>query len=452
MVHLGLGAFFQAHQAWYTHTAADAEEWGYAAFGGRSSGRSTVLAEQGGRYTLVVRGPGGDVHQVIGSVVSAHAAADVDAWDRCFTDPAVAVVTSTVTEAGYLMGASGGADLDSPALRSDVDLLRRTVGREGGGSPGEARPVTAPARLVAGLVARRRVDAGPITLVPCDNLSTNGETLRRVLVDVAEAVDPALVDWIGSSVSVVSTVVDRITPRTTDLDRESFRDETGTDDRSLVITEPFHEWILSGAFGAGRPAWESGGARFVHDVEAFERRKLWLLNGAHSLLAYAGSILGHDTVAAAMSDDVVVGWVEEWWDEASRHLDLPAPDLAGYRAALHQRFTNPRIAHHLAQIAADGSQKIPVRILPTMRAERTAGRSGTGAARVIAAWLCHLRGRGAPVSDPRAAALTELAGGQLEAAARRVLAELDPVLAGDEVSVTTVVDCAEELSSDRHRG
>lgn len=443
MVHLGLGSFFLAHQAWSTELAPDGAGWGYAAFGGRGSARSSLLAEQDGCATVVVRGPSVDSHKRIGCVVAAHGADDDHAWASYFADPAVAVVTTTVTEAGYLVAASGGADLDHPALRHDVEVLRTTgadVDPDGGG-----HPTTVPGRLVAGLAARRRADAGPVTLVPCDNLPANGAVLRRVLVDVASEVDPGLADWIDRSVAVVSTVVDRITPRTTAADHDAFTRETGIDDRCLVVTEPFHEWILSGTFVGGRPGWEEAGARFVDDVELFERRKLWLLNGAHSLLAYAGPLRGHATVAEAMADDVVAGWVDDWWTEASRHLDLPAEETADYRAALVGRFTNPRIAHHLAQIAADGSQKIPARTLPTLRAERTAGRPGIAAARVLAAWLCHLRGRGVPVSDPRAETLTGLVSGPLDRGTRGVLADLAPELADDGELVSTVAHLAEQL-------
>ena len=138
-----------------------------------------------------------------------------------------------------------------------------------------------------------------------------------------------------------------------------------------MLTEPFSEWVLAGEFPGGRPAWEAAGARVVDDVEPFEQRKLWLLNGSHSLLAYAGHVRGHETVAEAIADPVVRGWVEQWWDEAAAHLTLPPSDVAAYREALLERFANPRIRHLLAQIAADGSQKIPVRILPD-----AAGRAG----------------------------------------------------------------------------
>ena len=219
-------------------------------------------------------------------------------------------------------------------------------------------------------------------------------------------------------------MVDRITPHTTDDDRAAVRERAGVDDPVPVVTEPYVEWVLSGEFPQGRPRWEDVGARFVDDVVPWEHRKLWLLNGSHSLMAYAGTLRGHETVEQAISDPVVRGWVEQWWDDAARHLPLPAEDIAAYRAALLERYANPRIRHLLRQIAADGSQKVPIRILPTVRADLARGRVPTGAARVLAAWVCHLRGQGAPVADVAADEFTALAAGELDDAVGRVLARL----------------------------
>ena len=178
--------------------------------------------------------------------------------------------------------------------------------------------------------------------------------------------------------------------------------ELGYVDASPVATEPFHEWVMSGRFPAGRPRWEDAGARVVDDVTPFEQRKLWLLNGSHSLLAYAGSIRGHASIDEAIADPACRRWVEALWDEAAPHLPLPADDVAAYRAALLDRYANPRIRHRLAQIVADGSTKIIVRTVPVIRAERAAGRVPLGCATVVAAWILHLRGQGAPLSDPGA--------------------------------------------------
>ena len=399
LVHLGLGNFFRAHQAWYTHRAPDAADWRIAAFTGRSRGLTDALVAQEGLYTLVTRGPDRDRFELVGSLGSVHAAEDRDEWLRRLSSPELAAVTITITEAGYREG---------PALE----------------------------RLLAGLAARRAADAGPLALVPCDNLPGNGALLEQLLLERA---DPGLASWLADSVSTVTTVVDRITPRTEPDDLLLVARETGFADRAPVVTEPFSEWILSGAFPGGRPRWEDAGATFTDEIEPFEERKLWLLNGGHSLLAYTGSALGHETVAEAMADDACRGRLEQWWDEASAYVRLPAADLAAYRSALLERWENPRLRHRLAQIATDGSQKLRVRILPVLRREREAGRVPEGATQVLAAWVCHLRGLGAPVDDVRAAELVPLAAGPLPEAVRRVLDALDPALGEDDAVVAAVV-------------
>jgi fructuronate reductase len=239
----------------------------------------------------------------------------------------------------------------------------------------------------------------------------------------------------------VTTMVDRITPRTTDADRRAVAERTGWADAVPVITEPFTEWVLSGEFPAGRPAWDAAGARFVDDVHPHETRKLLLLNGGHSMLAYLGGARGHDTVAAAVADHACRQWLERWWDEASRYVPLPARDLATYRAALLERFANPRIRHMLAQIAADGSQKVPIRVLPVLRGERAAGRMPPAAVQALAAWILHLRGIGAPVDDAAAGPYRDRA-----RSAREVLALLAPDLASDGDLVDALDDAAAQFS------
>jgi fructuronate reductase len=221
-------------------------------------------------------------------------------------------------------------------------------------------------------------------------------------------------------------MVDRITPRTTDDDRGDLLEASGIEDPACVVTEPYAEWVLAGDFVAGRPAWETSGARFVEDLEPWERRKLWLLNGSHSLLAYAAPLRGALTVADAIADPVVRVWVEQWWDEAAKVLPLPAQEVASYRTALLERYSNPRIKHLLAQIAADGRQKLPIRIVPVLRAHLADGKVAAGATRVVAAWTLHLRGHGSPVADPAAEELrSAVASASVEDALRLVLEALE---------------------------
>jgi fructuronate reductase len=438
LVHLGLGNFFRAHQAWYTQHAEDGTAWPYAAFTGRSPDLADALAAQGGRYTLLTRGAEADRFEVIDRIAAAHPAAAHGRWLAELASPEVAVVTITVTEAAYLRGPDGGANLADPQLTADIEALARDA---------TAPMTTVPARLVAGLLARRAAGAGPVAIVPCDNLSENGAVVAGVVRSVAERVDPGLLDWLEGHTGFVTTMVDRITPATTAEDRITVARGTGCSDQVPVVTEPFSEWVLQGGFPAGRPAWETAGATFTRDIGPFERRKLTLLNGAHSLLAYAGPSRGHETVADAVGDPVCRGWIEQWWDEAARHLPLPADELAAYRDALLNRFANPRMHHLLTQIAADGSQKIAVRIVPTLLAERAEGRLPEGASRAIAAWVWHLREQAEHVTDAHAAEVLALAAGPLDDAVRRVLASLDAALVDDAAVVGAVTDHARSLGT-----
>ncbi|WP_216843359.1 mannitol dehydrogenase family protein [Phytoactinopolyspora alkaliphila] len=409
IAHLGLGAFFRAHQAWYTAHAPDADSWGIAAFTGRSPAMADALNAQGRRYTLIARRAEGDHAEIIPVVTEAHPGGDDEAWHATMSAPELAVVTLTVTEAGY-------------------------------------EPTSAiPGRLLAGLRARRAAGGGPLALVSCDNLPENGNALR-IAVQGAAGDDADLREWIDAHISFVSTVVDRITPATTPEDRAVAQALTGWADRCPVVTEPFSEWLLAGEFPSGRPQWDVAGARFIDDVEVYERRKLWLLNGAHSLLAYAGATRGHATVAEAMHDEVCAAWVEQWWDAAARHLELDGTEVSDYRAALTARFTNPRIQHQLAQIGMDGSRKLPVRAFPVLRAELAAGREAVGPARLLAGWIRHLRGDTFEVRDPSAGEFTEAARGPLDQAVRSVLGGLDEELAADDRVVRLVADLTTELS------
>ena len=437
LLHLGLGNFFRAHQAWYTDLSPDAGEWGYAAFTGRSAELADVLTGQDGLYTLVTRAVEGDRYRIVGSLARAHPAGDHRSWLAYWRSADLAAVTVTVTEAGYLRDPGGGMGEASGALRSDLEALTS-------GAP--AGVATAPGRLVAGLASRRAAGAGPVALVSCDNLPANGRIMREVVGDMADRVDPSLREWIDSSVSFVTTVVDRITPHPGADEPQRVARGTGWEDRCPVVTEPYSEWVISGAFPGGRPRWEDAGAVFTDHPGPYEQRKLWLLNGAHSLLAYAGSIRAHTTVPEAVADPVCREWVEDWWGVAAPHIPLPDPVLAAYRTDLLRRFANVRMADRLARIAEDGSQKLPVRILPVLREERAAGRLPLAATRVLAAWMCHLRGRGAPVRDARSDEVVPRARGPLVDAVRRVLLWLDPATGSDDEVVAAVAAQAEALA------
>lgn len=439
IVHLGVGSFSRAHQAWYTAHAPDADAWGIAAFTGRRPAIAQALAPQDGLFTLITRSAEGDTFEVVSALAAVHASSEHDAYLDYLARPEVAVVTITVTEAGYLLAADGHLDAGRDVVVADLAAL---------GSDPRAAVVSLPAKLVAGLLARRAAGAGAVTILSCDNLPENGAVARTVVTDLADLVDPSLRDWVEGNVDFATSMVDRITPATTDDDRALVREHQGYVDADPVPTEPFSEWVVSGAFPAGRPRWDGAGATLVDDVRPFEQRKLWLLNGSHSQLAYAGSIRGHATIDEAVADPACRAEVELFWDEAVRHLELPAEAVAAYREALLARFANQRVRHRLAQIAADGSTKLRVRTLPVLRAERAAGRLPEGCAATLAAWVLHLRGHGAPVKDPGAeAAQSAATAGDLATAVPAVLDTLEPGLGGDRDLVALVLSRADALAA-----
>ncbi len=434
IVHLGLGGFARAHQAWYTAKAPDADAWGIAGFTGRSPDVAQRLEPQDGLFTLVTRGEADAAYEVVGSLSEVHAAGDHDAWLALLSRQEVAVVTITVTEAGYCRSAAGGLDLDREDVARDLAALQ---------ADSRAAVGTAPGRLVSGLLARRAAGGEGLTMVPCDNLPHNGAAVALVVRQLADEVDASLGAWIDAQVSFASTMVDRITPRTEPADVDLVAQVTGWRDEAPVVTEPYSEWVISGTFPGGRPSWEAAGALLVDDVEPFETRKLWLLNGAHSILALAGDLRGHRTVADAVADPECHAWVEQWWDEAQPHLSLSTSVIDDYRTALLGRFANPSIEHRLTQIATDSSQKVPVRFLPVLRAERAAGRMPLGAARAIGAWVAHLRGSGTPIADADAQRWIALAGGT--DGVRRVLTALGEDLGNDDELAVAVDEASREL-------
>ncbi|WP_344373011.1 mannitol dehydrogenase family protein [Agromyces tropicus] len=376
IIHLGIGHFFRAHQAWYTAHAADGADWGIAAFTGRSTALADALEDQDGLFTLVERDADGDRLEVVSSIAEARPGSDVVRLAELAADPRVAVITLTVTESGYRLRPDGTPDPDDAPLAADVVELRSdAVPRS---------PQTAVGRLLLALDARRLAGAGPIAVVSCDNIPGNGTFLRAGALAIAEQVDPALAEWMRDAVSFVSTSVDRITPHVA-VDPAEL-EAAGWSDAAPVVTEPFADWVLEGGFPAGRPQWEAGGARFVDDIEPWEHRKLWLLNGAHSLLAFAGLVRGIETVAEATADPACRIAVEAFWAEAVDVLPAGVEHVR-YRERLLERFENPRIEHRLAQIAAEATVKVQFRFAAVAERTLAAGRMPEESARAIAAWI-----------------------------------------------------------------
>lgn len=419
MVHIGLGAFHKAHQAWYTDMVDDRGEWGIAAFTGRSPKAAEDLTDQGCVYTVVERGPETDKARLVGSIVEAVDGADSHRLGQLLSSPLTAIVTITITEGGYRLTADGRPDYGDEALRSDLTAVAT-------GSRALTTPIC---RLIEALAARRLAGAGPLAMVPCDNMPRNGAVLKRGMLELAVHWGPDVREWIAENVSFVSTSVDRITPRTTQHDIASAVELTGLLDRAPVVTERFHDWTLSGDFPAGRPPWERAGARFVDDIEPFERRKLWLLNGSHSLLAYAGRLRGHATVFGAMADPSCRTWVTEFWDEAARHLPEEL-DVPTYCQSLLDRYDNPRIEHQLDQIGQDGSFKLRVRVVPVILAERAAGRSGSAGIRALASWIALLLESG-DLPDPQRESIEAALTQSFDEAVSSLMRLIEPALLTD---------------------
>ncbi len=378
IVHLGVGAFHRAHQAVYVDDALAADpSWGIVGVSLRSAATHDALSPQDNLYTLITRAPDADSFRVIGSIVETLVAPrDPEAVVARLADPATRLVSLTVTEAGYCLGAGArGLDAANPAVVAEVEA----------GAP----PLSMPGVIVAGLARRRAAGLAPFTVMSCDNLRGNGAVTRSVIIDYARLVDPSLARWLEDLLVCPSTMVDRIVPKTTTDDIHEVNARCGYDDAWPVIGEPFGQWVIEDDFSLGRPPLTSPDVTFVGDVAPWEEMKLKLLNGSHSALAYLGLVAGHDTVAGAFADPALKRFVTRLaTDELGATLAVSAGlDPRGYLGQLHERFANPRMRHQLAQIAGDGSQKLPQRLLPAARDLVAAGRAPVAIATVIAAWI-----------------------------------------------------------------
>src|SRR5512142_262619 len=406
IVHLGIGAFHRAHQAIYTDDALALRggPWGICGVSLRSPGVRDRLAPQDGLYTSIEKSPEGTRRRVVGSVREVLFQGDArDDVFRRLTSRETRIVSLTVTEKGYCHApASGRLDVTHPDIAHDLGSL--------------AAPRSVPGLLVAALAQRRRTHGTPVTIVCCDNLKQNGALVCGVVVAFANLVDPSLGEWIAREIAFPSTMVDRIVPATTDRDVAENDRALGMEDAAPVVHEPFIQWVIEDRFAAERPAWEVGGALFVDDVDPFEAMKLRLLNASHSALAYLGFLAGYTFVyEVAAQPDFVAYMRRLTTDEVSPTLvEPPGVDLAAYRETLVRRFANPALPHRTRQIAMDGSQKLPQRLLATIRDNLAANRPITLATLAVAAWMRYVygedeQGRPIDVSDPLAPTFAALA-------------------------------------------
>ena len=414
IVHLGLGAFHRAHQALMTEAVLNSGDlaWGIVGAGMQSSGMRDALAPQDCLYAVAEFGAGFERISVVGAIVDAVGGAEDAEKVRLLakmSDASTRIVSITVTEKGYYLDlATGKLQIQSPAIAADL--------------ANPALPKTILGLIVYALRNRKAAGVPPFTVLSCDNLPNNGKLARAAVVAFAKEVDAELAAWIEANVCFPCTMVDRITPATTDADRAHINERLGVEDAWPVVTEQFVQWVIEDKFSMGRPDWTLGGAVFSDEIERWESMKLRCLNGSHSTLAYLGQLTGRETVAEAMQLPLITDILDALWLENREVLQAPkGVDPAGYIEQLKQRFRNPALKHRTAQIASDGSQKLPQRLLAPLRERMAKGLSSPAIATAIAAWM-HFAVKtahtsGGVLSDPMSAEILAQAGKSTDAVA-----------------------------------
>ncbi|WP_066583999.1 mannitol dehydrogenase family protein [Cellulomonas timonensis] len=388
IVHIGVGGFHRAHQAMYLDrlmNRGDALDWGVCGVGLLPGDRRMrdALDLQDGLYTLVVKHPDGRLEaRVIGSLVAyLFAPDDPEAVIVQMAAPITRIVSLTITEGGYHQHpVTGEFRADDPAVQADL-------------APGAA-PATVFGLVTEALARRRERGLPPFTVMSCDNVPGNGDVARRSFVAFARLRDQALGDWVEREVRFPSSMVDRITPATTEDDRELVAAAFGIEDEWPVVCEPFAQWVVEDDFGQGRPPWEAAGVQVVEDVGPYELMKLRLLNGGHQALCYLARLAGYRLAHEAAQDPLFAQFLAEYLDQevTPTLADVPGVDLAAYKRTLLERFASPAIRDPLARLCADGSDRVPRWLAPVARSRLAAGGDVGRCALVIAAWARHAEG------------------------------------------------------------
>lgn len=407
IVHLGLGAFYRSHGAIYIYEAMQKSggDWGIVGVNLMTPPKQREIFEpQGFAYTAVSLAPEGIEPQVIPVLNDVlDAPDDPEAVLTLMADPKIKIVTSTVTEKGYChFPSTGKLNREHPFILEDLK--------------DENRPKSALGYIVRALDRRRKAGVRPFTMMSSDNLPNNGHVVHAVVVELAGMIDPELQAWIEKEVTFPCTMIDRIVPATKPEDIERVAELTGVYDPVPVMHEPFRQWVVEDKFVDGeRPDIGAVGAQLVEDVTPFEHMKLRCLNGTHSSISYLGYLAGKDTIYDTVSDTVFAAYCKFLWEkEIIPAVDAPpGVSLKDYTAALFERYSNPSIRHLTWQIAMDGSQKLPQRILETVQEDLDAGRPVPGLSLAIAAWMRYVGGideRGNPIDvrDPLAEKLKAL--------------------------------------------
>jgi mannitol 2-dehydrogenase len=388
VVHLGVGGFHRAHQALFHDRLLgdeDGREWGICGVGVLPSDArmQEVLNAQDGLYTLVVRHPSGELEaQVVGSLVERmFAPEDPEAVVERMADPATRIVSLTITEGGY------GID----PVTGTFDGTH--AGYVADSQPG-AIPETAFGLIVEALRRRRERGITPFTVMSCDNIPGNGDVSRYAVAEFARMRERAFGDWIEAEVAFPNSMVDRITPQTTDEERQMVLERFGVQDGWPVVCEPFAQWVLEDRFSAGRPPYERAEVQLVDDVEPYELLKLRLLNGGHQALCYFAYLVGHRLVHEAAQDPLLRRFIRGYMDEEAAPTLPPVPgvDVGEYAETLVERFSNPEVRDQVARLCAAASDRIPKWLVPVIRTQLAQGGEVRRSAAVVAAWARYAEG------------------------------------------------------------
>ncbi|TGD10647.1 mannitol dehydrogenase family protein [Brevibacterium sp. S111] len=391
IVHFGVGGFHRAHMAMVIDDLLQtgrAFEWGIVGAGvlPHDAGMRDALAGQDHLYSLTLKHPdGAKERRVIGSIIDYRFGPDdPHGLLELLTDEDIRIVSLTVTEGGYNVNPVTGEFItQEPTIVADVEALR--AGR---------LPATVFGYVVAALRARRAAGVAPFTVQSCDNISENGEVAAKMFTAFARLVDDELADWIGENVAFPNSMVDRITPATTDDDREDLLADTGVTDAWPVVAEPFFQWVLEDSFTSGRPPYEDAHVQVVDDVQPYEHMKLRLLNSGHQGLAYFGLLGGYTFAHEAMANPDIPAYLRRYMDEEGTPSLAPLPgiDLEAYKDSLIERFSNPEIRDTLARLGAESSDRIPKWLLPVVKDNLASGHPVDVSAAICASWARYAEG------------------------------------------------------------
>ena len=407
IVHIGVGSFHRAHQAVYLDDLAQrgiTTGWGECGVGLHSPAMKDALLPQHSLYTMVERSARGDQARVVGAMGRyLFAPDDPKAVLAVLADPGTRLVTLTITDSGYHVNHTTGTfDAEDPAVRADLE--------------NPAAPTTAFGYLCEALDRRRKAGLAPFSVLSCDNMQDNGKTAKLAVTSFARLRDEALAQWIEANAAFPGSTVDRITPQTTDEDRELVARTFDIDDQWPVITEPFSQWIVEDTFCNGRPPLHEVGVQFVPDIAPYGMMKVRLLNASHSALGYLGYLAGYRSTDEVMGDPLFRTFVERMMDDEVTPLlpDVPGIDLAAYKRTLVERFANPKISDQLDRLCARGSSKLPRFLVPSIKEAVEHERPHTLLDLAVAGWLRYLRGvdpegNEIEVKDPRKEELQPLA-------------------------------------------